>query len=95
MIICSFFNKKVLIWHLLISRITTLATEELADLQAKINYLQQEKEDLLLKIAGNIALEIFGGCGVMYKDFQIDQQQKKSWPFTKVRSVWKHSCQWL
>ena len=55
----------------------TLDTEELADLQAKINRLQQEKQDLLLKIAGNIALEIIGGYGVMYKDFQIDQKQKK------------------
>jgi hypothetical protein len=55
----------------------TLDTEELADLQAKINRLQQEKQDLLLKIAGNIALEIIGGYGVMYKEFQIDQKQKK------------------
>jgi prophage maintenance system killer protein len=55
----------------------TLDTEELADLQAKINRLQQEKQDLMLKIAGNIALEIIGGYGVMYKEFQIDRNQKK------------------
>jgi hypothetical protein len=55
----------------------TLDTEELADLQAKINRLQQEKQDLMRKIAGNIALEIIGGYGVMYKEFQIDQKQKK------------------
>lgn len=54
-----------------------LDTDELTDLQNKINRIQQEKQELLLKIAGNIAFEIVGGYGVMFKDFQINQEQKK------------------
>lgn len=55
----------------------TLDTEELKELQDKLNRIQREKQDLLNKIAGNIALEIIGGYGVMAKDFQIDSTQKK------------------
>lgn len=52
-------------------------TDELAELQSKIHRIQQEKQELMVKIAGNIALEIIGGYGVMYKGYQIDQAQKQ------------------
>lgn len=55
----------------------TLDTDELRELQHKLNRIQQEKQDLMAKIAGNIALEIIGGYGVMAKDFQIGETQKK------------------
>jgi len=55
----------------------TLDTEELRELQEKLNRIQREKQDLLNKIAGNIALEIIGGYGVMAKDFQLGETQKK------------------
>lgn len=55
----------------------TLNTEELRALQEKLNRIQREKQDLLNKIAGNIALEIIGGYGVMAKDFQLGETQKK------------------
>ncbi|WP_429948358.1 pre-toxin TG domain-containing protein [Enterococcus sp. AZ101] len=55
----------------------TLNTEELRQLQDKLNHIQQEKQDLLEKIAGNIALEILGGYGVMAKDFQLNSTKKE------------------
>lgn len=55
----------------------TLDTEELRELREKLNRIQREKQDLLNKIAGNIALEIIGGYGVMAKDFQLGETQKK------------------
>lgn len=55
----------------------TLDTEELRRLQDKLNRIQQEKQDLLNKIAGNIALEIVGGYVVMAKDFQLNDTKKE------------------
>ncbi|MBL1226807.1 pre-toxin TG domain-containing protein [Enterococcus sp. BWR-S5] len=54
-----------------------LDTDELIELESKISRLQQEKQDLLLKIAGNIVFEIVGGYGVSFKDYQINKEQKK------------------
>ncbi|MGX7418404.1 polymorphic toxin type 30 domain-containing protein [Carnobacterium gallinarum] len=54
-------------------------TEQLRDLQDRLNRIQQEKADLMETMATNIlnGLMDTAGIGVFYKDFQIGQTQKK------------------
>ncbi|WP_314062470.1 pre-toxin TG domain-containing protein [uncultured Vagococcus sp.] len=54
-----------------------LDTDRLAELQAKINRIQQAKQELMIKISGNIIAEIVGGYGIRVQDLQIGQLQKK------------------
>lgn len=56
-----------------------LDTEELKDLQDKLNRIQKEKTNLMEDIAKNVLNGIIGTTGVsmFYKNFQIDQTQKK------------------
>lgn len=54
-----------------------LDTDHLQDLQNRLSRLQQQKTDLMARISGFLPAEIIGGYGVMFKELQIDQTQKK------------------
>ncbi|MGX7420466.1 pre-toxin TG domain-containing protein [Carnobacterium gallinarum] len=56
-----------------------LDTDQLRDLEDKLNRIQQEKADLMENIANNILSGIMdtAGIGIFYKDFQIGQTQRK------------------